>query len=146
MVKTIDQNANDVKRSKFVLCWQNEGAFSMPRAAKMPVLLDEVRSLNQADDGAERQQRIASAIGRLGILDQTSRSEKQWAALHKLEREFDWLPHGTTVAVNLENSQFITGLDHADVIQKFVAVYGTEAQGWMFDVGCPAVVGGLCRT
>jgi hypothetical protein len=80
------------------------------------------------------------------MLDQTSPSKKQWSALEMLEREFDWLPHGTTVIVNLQNSQFMTGLNHADVIQRFVAAYGTVAQGWMFDVGRPSFVGGLCRT
>jgi ribosomal protein S16 len=98
------------------------------------------------DEANERQRRVASAVSRLGTFDQTSPSKKQWAALDLLEREFNWLPQGTAVAVNLQNSQFITGHNHADVIQRFVAAYGSVAQGWMFDVGCPAFVGGLCRT
>lgn len=126
----------------------------MPKSSKAPTPTNRrpgkrrpiTREPAQPDKAIERQRRIAIALSKLGTFDPSSPSRKQLSALENLEQEFDWLPQGTAVAVNLQNSEFITGLNPADVIQRFVAAYGPATQGWMFDVGCPAFVGGLCQT
>ncbi len=130
--------------------WDN----AMPKISKAPkptvrnaVKGSEIkRRPAQPDKATERQLRIANALSKLGTFDRTTPSRKQLSALENLEQQFDWLPQGTTVAVNLVNSEFISGVNHADVIQRFVVAYGAATHGWIFDVGSPSIVGGLCET
>jgi hypothetical protein len=135
----------------FMLEYSKRWDSGMPKISKAPkiTLPNTVKSSvsrrpTETDKAIERHRRIAAALSKLGTFDPSSPSKKQLSTLELLEHEFDWLPQGTTVAVNLHNCEFIAGLNEADVIKRFSDAYGAT-QGWIFDVGRPSIVGGLCR-
>jgi hypothetical protein len=62
-----------------------------------------------------------------------------------VERQFNWLPTGTVVAVNYEDGTFITGDDRIEVMQRCATEFGQGAGGQLFEVGQPVGVGGWRR-
>jgi hypothetical protein len=62
-----------------------------------------------------------------------------------VEREFNWLPRGTVVAVNYQDGTFISGNDRITVMKRCAAEFGQSAGGQLFEVGQPVGVGGWRR-
>ena len=64
-----------------------------------------------------------------------------WAEVHA--DALSKLAVGTTVIINVENGDYITGLTWFEALEKFEQRFGKDrAIGWSFEVGRPIFVGG----
>jgi hypothetical protein len=61
--------------------------------------------------------------------------------LRRLENEFEWLPEGTTVAVN-SDGQWIAGERSVEVIKTAMKLHGVKSFGRVFTIGQRTHVGG----
>ena len=84
------------------------------------------------------------AFAQMSLVDPL-RSDAKIELMLLVEREFNWLPIGTVVAVNYHNGTFLTGNDRVAVMQRFAAEFGQDAGGQLFEVGLPVGVGGWRR-